>query len=611
MPAQPMRMPPAPSAWLLRFLRHQSERLFVADGSDSAKSHARSDDGNLVARRRRLAPVSLPSRTGSGSGHCARETASLQAGVVDLNALFPRTAQTRWRPIVPTMTTMTTTTTTTTILTSKTWTSSFSTSPPARAFLWRRNDKRQRRQSVAAPSSTSSSSAPWYDRILDWSWRGSGNSDCGDGNPGRRVSLLPGDLPDHGAGADFASVMFNARRLQTAKAALEPRLRCTEVDENGEVILVDGEFKKTELIAKYGLLPRDLRKIDSSNLPHILVRPAAILLNLLHLKVLIKADRVLLFDVYGSKTSYPQSAFMYDLQGRLQQKQTPGAAGGLLPYEFRALEAVLLSVTSELEADFDTVREPILRILSELEADITRDKLRVLLVLSKKVSTFEQKAKLVRDAIDELLEADDDLAAMYLTEKKHDLYRGEDDHTEVEMLLESYHKICDEVAQEAGSLVSSIRNTEEIVRAILDANRNALMLLDLKFSIGTLGLAMGTFLAGLYGMNLENFIEETNWGFGALTGISFFFSLVVCWYGLVKLRKVQRVKMHGPSSAGGANGSGGGGALTTADWANAFAALPPGVSSAGLANAPLDARSRERLRRLGMVRDALMRKKYY
>lgn len=46
------------------------------------------------------------------------------------------------------------------------------------------------------------------------------------------------------------SSMFNNRRAMTAKASLEPRLRCTEVDENGEVILVDGEFKKTELIAK-------------------------------------------------------------------------------------------------------------------------------------------------------------------------------------------------------------------------------------------------------------------------------------------------------------------------------------------------------------------------
>jgi hypothetical protein len=31
---------------------------------------------------------------------------------------------------------------------------------------------------------------------------------------------------------------------------LEPRLRCTEMDENGNFTAVDGEFKKTELIAK-------------------------------------------------------------------------------------------------------------------------------------------------------------------------------------------------------------------------------------------------------------------------------------------------------------------------------------------------------------------------
>jgi magnesium transporter len=71
------------------------------------------------------------------------------------------------------------------------------------------------------------------------------------------------------------------------------------------------------------------------------------------------------------------------------------------------------------------------------------------------------------------------------------------------------------------------------------------MLLDLKFSIGTLGLAMGTFLAGLYGMNLENFIEETRWGFGAVTSLSVVFSIIVCWYGLLKLRKIRRIRMVG------------------------------------------------------------------
>ncbi|KAL8732360.1 MAG: hypothetical protein Q9166_002758 [cf. Caloplaca sp. 2 TL-2023] len=341
-------------------------------------------------------------------------------------------------------------------------------------------------------------------------------------------------------------------RSKAGKAANELRLRCTEVNENGDVTLVNGEFKKSELIAKYGLLPRDLRKIDSSLLPHILVRPSAILINLLHLKVLIKNDRVLVLDAYGTTDSYAQSVFMYDLQGKLAQKQTSPQAGSL-PYEFRALEAVLISVTSGLETEFEGVSEPVVRVLRELEEDIDRDKLRHLLIYSKKLGTFEQKARLVRDAIDDILDADDDLVSMYLSERAQGKIREEDNHTEVEMLLESYHKVCDEIVQVSGNLVSNIRNTEEIVKAILDANRNSLMLLDLKFSIGTLGIGSGAFVASLYGMNLKNFIEESDFGFIGVSTSSFVFAAIVCSYGLGKLRKVQRVSMwgeHGRNSPG-------------------------------------------------------------
>lgn len=83
------------------------------------------------------------------------------------------------------------------------------------------------------------------------------------------------------------------------------------------------------------------------------------------------------------------------------------------------------------------------------------------------------------------------------------------------------------------------------VKAILDANRNSLMLLDLKFSIGTLGIGSGAFIASLYGMNLKNFIEESDVGFLGVTAWSFVFAAVVCTYGLKKLRKVQRVSMWG------------------------------------------------------------------
>lgn len=357
---------------------------------------------------------------------------------------------------------------------------------------------------------------------------------------------------------DASAQLFNlSRALARSPASNDLKLRCTEFDVNGNVTLVSGEFKKSELIAKYGLLPRDLRKIDSSVLPHILVRPTAILLNLLHLRVLIQSDRVLVFDAYGSTNSYTQSLFMYDLEGKLRTKPDPRATSTYLPYEFRALEAVLISVTSGLEAEFGLVRDPVTHILRELEEDIDREKLRHLLIHSKKLGTFEQKARLVRDAIDDLLEADDDLAAMYLTERKlTGQERSEDEHQEIEMLLESYHKICDEIVEISGNLISNIRNTEEVVKAILDANRNQLMLLEIKFSIGTLGLAGGTLIAGFYGMNLNNFIEETDWGFGAVTLFSFAFSGLICLIGMRRLGVLQKVRMFGTSESFGSSRSG-------------------------------------------------------
>ncbi|KAJ4297824.1 magnesium ion transporter [Kalmusia sp. IMI 367209] len=327
------------------------------------------------------------------------------------------------------------------------------------------------------------------------------------------------------------------------RTANEQRMRCTELDDQGNVTMVSGEFKKSELIAKYGLLPRDLRKIDSSLLPNILIRPTAILINLLHIRALIKHNRVLVFDAYGTTDSKSQSVFMYDLDSKLRQKES--AATGTLAYEFRALEAVLISVTLSLEKEFEGVSEPVMRVLMELEEDIDRDKLRYLLVYSKKLGSFEQKARLVRDALSELLDADDDLSAMYLSEKAEGKTREEDDHTEVEMLLESYHKVADEIVQAAENLVSSIRNTEEIVKAILDANRNSLMLLDLRFSILTLALTAGTFVAALYGMNLKNFIEESDFGFWGVSAWCTVFGCIVAVYGIRKLRRVQRLSMWG------------------------------------------------------------------
>lgn len=80
------------------------------------------------------------------------------------------------------------------------------------------------------------------------------------------------------------------------------------------------------------------------------------------------------------------------------------------------------------------------------------------------------------------------------------------------------------------------------------------MLLDLKFSIGTLGIGSGTFIAGLYGMNLKNFIEESDVAFWGVSGWAFVFSAIICVYGLHKLRRTQRLSMWGENGASGKRG---------------------------------------------------------
>ena len=126
------------------------------------------------------------------------------------------------------------------------------------------------------------------------------------------------------------------------------------------------------------------------------------------------------------------------------------------------------------------LRKFVNELLTQLEEDIDRERLRNMLVYSKKLSAFEKKATLIRDALAEILDNDEDLAGMYLTEKSRGKQRDVDQHDEVELLLEAYVKQIDGIVQEADQLASNMRNTEEIVNIILDANRNSLMLLDLK-----------------------------------------------------------------------------------------------------------------------------------
>ncbi|KAI9298388.1 Mg2+ transporter protein [Neoconidiobolus thromboides FSU 785] len=259
-------------------------------------------------------------------------------------------------------------------------------------------------------------------------------------------------------------------------------------------------------------------------MPGILVREKAILVNMLHIKAIVKADSVVVFDSFGSVNSLNQSLFIYDLQERLRSKSSYSMA---TPLEFRALEAILVSVASSLNQEMETTVQTVTSLLIQLEDDINRELLKRLLDVSKKLAHFDQKVLTIRRAIIEVLDQDEDLAAMYLTSKLKGEPRSIHQHEEIEMLLETYCKQIEEIANIISQLSNNVKSTEDIVNIILDSQRNSLLLLELRVAILTLGLTFSSLIAALFGMNLKNYFELDDFMFYIVTLSAFLTSAII------------------------------------------------------------------------------------
>ena len=94
------------------------------------------------------------------------------------------------------------------------------------------------------------------------------------------------------------------------------------------------------------------------------------------------------------------------------------------------------------------------------------------------------------------------------------------DADRLELLLETYHSLLAETLQSANQLVRSTDNKRSLVQLQLSAYRNYLIHKELQLSIAGVSIALPTFIAGIFGMNLTSGVEEAaNW-FWPLTAAS-------------------------------------------------------------------------------------------
>ncbi|KAG9461218.1 hypothetical protein GDO78_017646 [Eleutherodactylus coqui] len=180
-------------------------------------------------------------------------------------------------------------------------------------------------------------------------------------------------------------------------------------DKEGNILSF--ERKKTELYQELGLQARDLR---FQHLVSISRRNNKIILRMEFVKAVITSEYLLILDY---RNLHLEQWFLRELAPQL------AGEGQLvtfsLPFEFRALEAILQHRISTLQGRLQFLQPRILEILEALVdpklLSIDRSKLHVLLQNGKTLSELETDIKVFKEAILEILDEDELIEELCLT----------------------------------------------------------------------------------------------------------------------------------------------------------------------------------------------------
>uniref|UniRef100_A0A2N9EMP4 Magnesium transporter n=1 Tax=Fagus sylvatica TaxID=28930 RepID=A0A2N9EMP4_FAGSY len=394
------------------------------------------------------------------------------------------------------------------------------------------------------------------------------------------------------------------------------------VDSTGQAEVI--EAGKHAIMRRTGLPARDLRILDPqlSYPSTVLGRERAIVINLEHIKAIITAQEVLLLNSrdpsvtpfveelqrrlmrhYHATTAQELNgddsnwSNLYDL-GEAQSRTgsplnfSPGKQALLddqdgmkvLPFEFVALEACLEAACSCLENEAKTLELEAHPALDKLTSKISTLNLEHVRQIKSRLVAITGRVQKVRDELEHLLDDDEDMAEMYLTEKiaaeisspvGSATYKGElqninnsqeqafglakalsrDSHgihtstthsatgkhldvEELEMLLEAYFVQIDGTLNKLSTLREYVDDTEDYINIMLDDKQNHLLQMGVMLTTATLVLSAFVVVAGIFGMNItielfddkESGMPRFLWTVGgSCTGSIFLYVIAIAW----------------------------------------------------------------------------------
>ncbi|KAJ1068744.1 PREDICTED: magnesium transporter MRS2 homolog, mitochondrial isoform X1 [Capra hircus] len=307
---------------------------------------------------------------------------------------------------------------------------------------------------------------------------------------------------------------------QATLASVSPVFTVTKFDKEGKV--TSFERKKTDLYQELGLQARDLR---FQHLMSITTRNNRIIMRMEYLKAVITPECLLILDYRNlNLEQWLFRELPSQLAGEGQLVTYP------LPFEFRAIEALLQYRINTLQGKLSILQPLILETLDALvdpkHSSIDRSKLHILLQNGKSLSELETDIKIFKESILEILDEEELLEELCLTkwsdprvfEKSS---AGIDHAEEMELLLENYYRLAEDLSNAARELRALIDDSQSIIFINLDSHRNVMMRLNLQLTMGTFSLSLFGLMGVAFGMNLESSLEEDHRVFWLITGIMF------------------------------------------------------------------------------------------
>ncbi|XP_054670972.1 magnesium transporter MRS2 homolog, mitochondrial isoform X2 [Grus americana] len=288
----------------------------------------------------------------------------------------------------------------------------------------------------------------------------------GQGRPAG-VSVPPGARALRWAGKFYQHATTEAS--QATLASVSPVFAVMKFDKEGNTTYF--EKKKTELYQELGLQARDLR---FQHLMSIATRNNRIIVRMEFLKAVITPEFLLILDYRNLNLEHwliNELASQLAGEGQLVTYS--------LPFEFRAIEAILQYRISKLQGRLNTLQPQILETLEALVdpklLSVDRSKLHILLQNGKSLSELETDLKVFKETILEILDEEEVIEELCLSK-----------WTDPQVF-----------------------------------HRNVMMRLNLQLTMGTFSLSLFGLIGVAFGMNLESSLEEDPRIFWLVTGIMF------------------------------------------------------------------------------------------